>query len=97
MSEVISQAAPTLCIQAPMLDVIAAIQTARKTAWRSGLQGEAPGSGLPTSLRLVFPVHDVELDADLVWSAPEQAGRWRAGAAIRRASDGWDNLLLAAG
>ena len=66
----------------------------------NGIQFEMywpPGRRLPTSLRLVFPVHDVELDADLVWSAPEQAGRWRAGAAIRRASDGWDNLLLAAG
>src|SRR6476620_8003703 len=50
VSEVISQAAPTLCIQVPMLDVIAAIQTARKTAWRSGLQGEALGSGLPAAL-----------------------------------------------
>ena len=52
VSEVISQAAPTLCIQVPMLDVIAAIQTARKAARRSGLQGEAPGSGLLASFRL---------------------------------------------
>ncbi len=44
VSVVISQAAPTLCIQVPMLDASRAIQTARKTARWSGLQ-RAPGSG----------------------------------------------------
>ena len=38
VSEVISQAAPTLCIQVPMLDAIEAVHTARKTARWSGLQ-----------------------------------------------------------
>lgn len=51
------------------------------------------GHGVPESLRLVFPIHDVELDADLVWSVPEPAGRWRAGATITRASEGWAELL----
>lgn len=54
------------------------------------------GQRVPASLRVVFPVHDVALDADLVWSVPEAAGRWRAGASITRASDGWMRLLLAA-
>jgi CheY-like chemotaxis protein len=54
------------------------------------------GYGVPESLRLVFPVHDVEVAADLVWSVPEAAGRWRAGAAIARASEGWADLLRAA-
>src|SRR3954447_5510920 len=48
--DVISQAAPTLCIQVPMLDATAAIQSERKTAWLSGLQGEAPASELPALL-----------------------------------------------
>ena len=55
------------------------------------------GYGVPASLRLVFPVHDVALDAELVWAVPEPAGRWRAGASITRASGRWDDLLRAAG
>jgi hypothetical protein len=42
VSEVISQAVPTLCIQVPMLETIEAIQIERKTAWRSGRQAETP-------------------------------------------------------
>jgi hypothetical protein len=45
VSVVISQAAPTLCIQVPMLDATRAIQIERKTARWSGLQIEAPCSG----------------------------------------------------
>src|SRR5690349_11267723 len=40
VSEVISQAAPTLCIQVPTLDATEAIQSARNTGWASGLHGE---------------------------------------------------------
>jgi hypothetical protein len=43
VSEVISQAVPTLCIQVPMLETTVAIQIDRKSAWRSGLQAETPG------------------------------------------------------
>ena len=52
VSVVISQAAPTLCIQVPMLDATRAIQTERKTARWSGLQIEVPGPGLVASLCL---------------------------------------------
>ncbi|MCI0393429.1 MAG: hypothetical protein L0322_00640 [Chloroflexi bacterium] len=58
MSEVISQAAPTLCIQVPMLDATEAIQSERKTARWSGLQEEAPGSGRPASLPLTGAFED---------------------------------------
>jgi hypothetical protein len=49
VSEVISQAPPTFCIQVPMLDTMAASHSARNSGWRSGLQAEArtgSGSGL---------------------------------------------------
>src|SRR5207244_11195523 len=38
--EVISHAAPTFCIQVPTLEATEAIQRARKTLWRNGLQGD---------------------------------------------------------
>jgi hypothetical protein len=38
--EVINHAAPTFCIQVPMLDATEAIQRDRKTRWRKGLQGD---------------------------------------------------------
>jgi CheY-like chemotaxis protein len=66
----------------------------------SGVQFEMyrpHGYSVPASLRLVFPVHDVELGADLVWSMPEPVGRWRAGASITRVFGDWDDLLRAAG
>jgi hypothetical protein len=34
------------------LEATRAIQSERKTAWRSGLQIEAPGAGLPAALGL---------------------------------------------
>jgi hypothetical protein len=43
VSEVISQATPTLCIQVPTLDTTVAIQIERKRAWRSGLHAETAG------------------------------------------------------
>ena len=38
---------------------------------------------VPPQLRLVFPVSEVALEADLVWGAPERAGRWLCGVAVR--------------
>ncbi|MCY1529080.1 hypothetical protein D9M68_642080 [compost metagenome] len=43
-SEVISQPAPTSCIQVPMLEAMLASHSQRKVAWRSGLQGEVVGA-----------------------------------------------------
>ena len=40
-SEVISQPAPTSCIQVPMLEAMLASHSQRKVRWRSGCQGEA--------------------------------------------------------
>ncbi|HEX9870085.1 MAG TPA: hypothetical protein VGC99_16120 [Candidatus Tectomicrobia bacterium] len=60
MSEVISQAAPTLCIQVPMLDTTVAIQIERKSAWRSGLHAEPPGSGLFAAFSRVGTFEDWE-------------------------------------
>jgi CheY-like chemotaxis protein len=43
-----------------------------------------PGAAhVPPHLRLVFPVSEVALEADLVWGAPERAGRWLCGVAVR--------------
>jgi len=39
---------------------------------------------VPPQLRLVFPVSEVALEADLVWGTPERAGRWLCGVAVRR-------------
>jgi hypothetical protein len=44
-SEVINHAAPTFCIQVPMLEATDAIQRARNNGCRSGLQAEL-GAGL---------------------------------------------------
>jgi CheY-like chemotaxis protein len=38
---------------------------------------------VPPQLRLVFPVSEVALEADLVWGTPERAGRWLCGVAVR--------------
>jgi CheY-like chemotaxis protein len=44
-----------------------------------------PGADrIPPQLRLVFPVNEVALEADLVWGTPERAGRWLCGVAVRR-------------
>jgi len=42
---------------------------------------------LAPQLRVVFPVNDVALEADLVWGAPERAGRWLCGIAVRPAHE----------
>jgi hypothetical protein len=43
-----------------------------------------PGADrIPSQLRLLFPVSEVALDADLVWGSPERAGRWVCGVAVR--------------
>jgi hypothetical protein len=41
VSEIMSHTAPTSCIQVPMLEVSEAIQSARKSGWRSGAQADA--------------------------------------------------------
>jgi CheY-like chemotaxis protein len=47
-----------------------------------------PGAaGIPPQLRLVFPVNEVALEADLVWGTPERAGRWLCGVAVRPAAE----------
>lgn len=51
------------------------------------------GHGVPPALTLYFPVHDVQLDAALVWSTPDRAGRWQCGAAITEPVDGWTTLV----
>jgi hypothetical protein len=40
VSEVINHVAPVLCIQVPMFEATEAIQSARKSGWRSGLHAE---------------------------------------------------------
>jgi len=45
-------------------------------------------------LRLVFPVNQVTLEADLVWGTPEHAGRWLCGVAVSGAQEGpWRSLV----
>ncbi len=89
---------PRVPIPADLLVEINATPARLVDASASGVQFELyrpQGQAIPTELTLVFPVHDVELDAELVWSIPEPAGRWRAGASIRRSSGDWENLLSA--
>jgi CheY-like chemotaxis protein len=54
-----------------------------------------PGaSHVPPQLRLVFPVNEVALEADLVWGLPERAGRWLCGVAVRRShQDSWRSFV----
>jgi CheY-like chemotaxis protein len=47
------------------------------------------GYGVASALTLYFPVHDLQLDAALVWSIPDRAGRWQCGAVITDAPAGW--------
>jgi len=42
---------------------------------------------LSPQLRIVFPVNEVALEADLVWGTPERAGRWLCGVTVRPAHD----------
>jgi CheY-like chemotaxis protein len=43
-----------------------------------------PGADrIAPQLRVVFPVNEVALEADLVWGVPERAGRWLCGIAVR--------------
>jgi len=49
---------------------------------------------LPPQLRIVFPVNEVALDADLVWGTPERAGRWLCGVAVRGSHEApWRSLV----
>ena len=49
---------------------------------------------LPSRLRLVFPVNDVALDAQVVWSQPATAGRWLCGALVESGDlESWRRLV----
>ena len=49
---------------------------------------------IPPQLRLVFPVNEVALEADLVWGTPERAGRWLCGIAVRGSHEApWRSLV----
>jgi CheY-like chemotaxis protein len=49
---------------------------------------------VPPRVRLVFPVNEVAIEADLVWGTPERAGRWLCGVAVRAAEDApWRTLV----
>jgi hypothetical protein len=50
---------------------------AQVEVFRPGAERIAP------QLRVVFPVNEVSLEADLVWGTPERAGRWLCGLAVR--------------
>ena len=51
------------------------------------------GQGVPPSADAVFPVHDLQVDAELVWSTPDRAGRWQCGASITEPTEEWAGLL----
>ena len=51
------------------------------------------GQGVASALTLYFPVHDLQVDALLVWSTPDRAGRWQCGAVITHAPSSWASLL----
>ena len=51
------------------------------------------GQGVASELTLYFPVHDLQVDATLVWSTPDRAGRWQCGAVITHAPFSWTSLL----
>jgi DNA-binding response OmpR family regulator len=48
----------------------------------------------PLHLRLIFPVNDLALDAQLVWSHPAAAGRWLCGALVEGGNlESWRRLV----
>jgi CheY-like chemotaxis protein len=51
------------------------------------------GQTIPPSLTLSFPVHDFQVDAELVWATPDRAGRWQCGAAVHDDAGQWAALL----
>jgi DNA-binding response OmpR family regulator len=63
----------------------------------SGIKVELyrPGAiQLPSHLRVVFPVNDVALDAQLVWGHPANAGRWLCGTLVAGGTiEGWRRLV----
>jgi len=54
-----------------------------------------PGAtSVPPLLRIVFPVNEVALEADLVWTTPESAGRWLCGVAVHASHEAsWRSLV----
>lgn len=55
------------------------------------------GQGVAPRLTLYFPVHDLQVDAALVWSTPDRVGRWQCGAVITYAPPEWVALIEEAG
>jgi CheY-like chemotaxis protein len=51
------------------------------------------GHAMPSALTLFFPVHDLQIDAELVWAAPGRAGRWQCGAVIVDGPGDWMRLV----
>ena len=49
---------------------------------------------LPPQVRIVFPVNEVAVEADLAWSTPERAGRWLCGVAVGGSHEApWRSLV----
>ncbi len=55
------------------------------------------GQGVAPRLTLYFPVHDLQVDAALVWSTLDRVGRWQCGAVITYATPEWVALIEEAG
>lgn len=51
------------------------------------------GQAVPPLLTLSFPLHDFQVDAELVWATPDRAGRWQCGAAVHDDAGQWEALL----
>jgi CheY-like chemotaxis protein len=51
------------------------------------------GQDVPPALTLYFPVHDLRLNAALVWSTPARAGRWQCGAVITNTTPEWVSFI----
>jgi len=63
-----------------------------------GAQVEVSRPGAPrmssSPLRLVFPLNEVALEADLVWGTPARGGRWLCGVAVSGLQEGpWRSLV----
>ena len=53
------------------------------------------GQSVPHALTLYFPVHDLQVQAALVWSTRDRAGRWLCGAVITHSTPAWVSLVEA--
>ena len=49
---------------------------------------------MPPQVRLVFPIDEIRLEADLVWGTPDRAGRWLCGVSVRGPEEAaWRSLV----